>query len=162
MARILASVLFGACFVLCIGGPTRSLAEEIFKSIDAQGNVTYSAKPPPAGSGEQVQTLTIDPGPTNADQNAAHKRQLDAEQELQRNSNASAKTRQSQEVSAAQQALIQAKAELEQAKIQTDDDWQYLATGGRVLSQSYFSRIAAAEAQVEAREKALQQARQKR
>lgn len=121
-------------------------ADAIYKSVDAEGNVTYSTTPPTQGKGQRVQELRIQTGPTapppettpatpNPEQQAAA-------------------------IRTAQQALIRAKAELEQTKIQGNGDWQPGANGGKVLSAEYTNRVAAAEAQVEAAEQDLQRARQ--
>ena len=136
-------------------------AQAVYKSVDADGRVSYSSTPPPAGSARQVEELRIQPSPAAADTNAADQR-LRAPQERRQDSGfeqAAATTRRRGAIATAQQELIRSKAELEQAKIQGDGDWQDLVGGGRGLSGSYFKRVADAEARVEAAEKALQRAR---
>ena len=154
--------LLVAC--LCCAAAPGLLAQAVYKSVDAEGNVTYSGSLPPAGSAREVEALAIDADPAPAESEAASERMQALEQASQQRANAAAESRaeRQQAISAAQQDLIRAKAELEQSKIQGDGDWQWLARGGRVLSAAYFERVAAAEAQVAAAEKALEAARRAR
>ena len=139
-------------------------AEAVYKSVDSEGNVTYSGTPPPAGTAGEVEELDIDPDPVTGDPNAGTPNAQGSEPSGLERSSAAAEARAQRQdaVSAAQQDLIRAKAELEQAKIPGDGDWQWLVRGGRVLSAAYFERVAAAEARVEAAEQALQAARRGR
>ncbi|MBS1201560.1 MAG: hypothetical protein H6R22_69 [Chromatiaceae bacterium] len=149
---------------LWAANPVCVRADAVYKSVDAEGRVTYSSAPPPVGSARQVQELRIQPGPAAADTNAADQR-LRALPEGGQDpgiEQAAAATQRQGVIATAQQELIRAKAELEQAKIQGDGDWQDPVGGGRVLSESYFKGVADAEAGVEAAEKALQRARQGR
>jgi len=57
-------------------------AETIYKSVDAQGNVTFSNMPPPAGV--EAQQIELQPGPTPAEQQQS----LEAEQNLEAQGNA--------------------------------------------------------------------------
>jgi hypothetical protein len=63
--------------LLCIP----AMAETIYKSVDAQGNVTFSNTPPPAGV--QAQQIELQPGPTPAQRQQS----LEAEQNLEEQSN---------------------------------------------------------------------------
>jgi len=143
-------------------GPAR--AQHVYKSVDADGNVTYSEIPPGEGSAREVQEIDLLPGPSPEDQQAAHQRLRShsaASQALSQQRKADDKAR-AAAVSAAQQELIRARAQLEQAKIPGDGDWQHLAKGGRVLKPSYYERLTAAQDKVAAAEKALDAARQGR
>jgi hypothetical protein len=143
-------------------------AEAVYKSVDSEGNVTYSGTPPPAGTAREVEELAIDPDPEpdpeSGNPNTGIPDAQGPEPSGQERSSAAAEARAQRQdaVSAAQQDLIRAKAELEQAKIPGDGDWQWLVRGGRVLSAAYFERVAAAESRVEAAEQALQAARRGR
>jgi Domain of unknown function (DUF4124) len=57
-----------------------ALAETIYKSIDAEGNVTFSSTPP---AGVEAQQIELQPGPTPAQQQQS----LKAEQNLEAQSN---------------------------------------------------------------------------
>jgi hypothetical protein len=58
-----------------------AVAETIYKSVDADGNVTFSNIPPPAGV--ETQQLEIQPGPTPAQQ----RQSIETEQNLETMSN---------------------------------------------------------------------------
>jgi len=62
--------------LLCIP----AMAETIYKSVDAEGNVTFSSTPP---AGVEAQQIELQPGPTPAQQ----QRSLEAEQNLEAQSN---------------------------------------------------------------------------
>jgi hypothetical protein len=59
----------------------------------------------------------------------------------------------------AQRDLIRAQAELEQAKIQGQDDFQTGPKGERVLSAAYTNRVDTAQGKVEAARQQLERAR---
>lgn len=139
-------------------------AQHVYKSVDADGRVTYSATPPSESGTAQVQELELQPGPNPQDQQAAHQRMRSnaaANQQSQDRREAE-RAKRAAAVSAAQQALIRAQADLEQTKIPGDSDWQHLAKGGRVLSAGYYARLTAAEDRVAKAEEALQAAREGR
>jgi hypothetical protein len=135
-------------------------AETVYKSVDEQGNVTYSSTPPPGGA-EVVEQVPIAPPPPQSEVQAAEERmrQLEIESARSDRERRESKEQQTQSVAAAEAELTKARAELEDAKIQGDDDWQYLAAGGRVLKQSYLDRVERAEKRVQAAEDALRKAR---
>ena len=58
-----------------------AVAETIYKSVDAEGNVTFSNTPPPEGV--EAQQLEIEPGPTPAQQQQS----IETEQNLETMSN---------------------------------------------------------------------------
>jgi Domain of unknown function (DUF4124) len=64
--------------LLCIP----AVAETVYKSVDAEGNVTFSNTPPPAGV--DVQQIELQPGPTPA----AQQQSIEEEQNLEAQSNA--------------------------------------------------------------------------
>jgi hypothetical protein len=59
---------------------TTAVAETIYKSVDAEGNVTFSSAPP---AGVEAQQIELQPGPTPAQQ----QQNLKAEQNLETQSN---------------------------------------------------------------------------
>jgi TolA-binding protein len=136
-------------------------AQSVYKSVDAQGRVTYSSSPPSTAAGETVEKVRIAPGPTERQQREAARRandleagMRDAERQKQEQT-----AKRSQATSDAERELRKARIALEEAQIKGDDDWQYLATGGRVLKQSYLDRVDAAERRVQKAEKSLRSAR---
>jgi chaperonin cofactor prefoldin len=136
-------------------------AEAVYKSVDAQGRVTYSSTPPPDAPGEMVEEVSIEPGPTEQQQQEAMERAKKLQEVTQR----ADEQRQEQAAEAAQarsdaeQELKDAEAALEEARIRHPDDWQFLAGGGRVLKPSYRERVEAAEKKVEEAQKAVRSAR---
>jgi len=49
-------------------------AQQVYKSVDADGNVSYSSSPPPGAAPGRAQTVKIDPGPTETERAAAEQR----------------------------------------------------------------------------------------
>jgi hypothetical protein len=136
-------------------------AQTVYKSVDSQGRVTYSSSPPPEAATEMVEAVPLAPGPTPEQQQEAAKRARDLEaitraEDAQRQAQTKKGTTAATE---ARQELRDAQIALQEARIQGDDDWQYLAAGGRVLKQSYLDRVDAAEKRVKQAEKALRSAR---
>jgi hypothetical protein len=131
----------------------------VYRSIDAEGNVTYSETPTPEGAGV-VEEVPLAPPPTEAQRRDARQRAQGVEQELQRGRQRreAAREEQSTAVAAAQEELEEARNDLNAARVKTVDDWQTLATGGRVLKQSYLDRVARAQDRVKAAEEALRRA----
>ncbi len=143
-ARWRICALIALSLSLPMGAAQPARAGAIYKIVDSEGRVTYSAKPPVA-DGQRVQQLKIHDGmeePPEPAQNDAVRQEARVKA-----------------VAAAQQAMIRAKAALEQAKIQSPEDWETKSEGRRVLSAAYFNRVSAAEAEVEMTERALEQAR---
>lgn len=130
--------------------PTPPIAGPVYKSVDADGNITYSSSPPAEQRGQQVEEVKLAPGPSQQEVEAANKRLQDIERaEYEQNKQRQQQqAEQSKAKESADSELRRAQQDLEQAKIQRDSDWQYLQQGGRVLRQSYFDRVKAAEARV--------------
>jgi hypothetical protein len=151
------SALLGCAAVLC--APTPASAETIYKSIDAQGNVTYSSAP--ADGAVSAETLAVSEEPTEQEQAQARAVNNEIEQqakELSRDVDAKRAAR-GDSRGAAELRLEEAKAELERVSVVNDDDWQNLAQGGRHLKQSYLERVRNAEAAVQEAEEALARVR---
>ena len=55
------AILFAVLW--CAAAPDLG-AEAVYKSVDSEGNVTYSGTPPPAGTAREVEELAIDPDPS--------------------------------------------------------------------------------------------------
>jgi hypothetical protein len=63
-------------------GTFAAMAQEIYKSVDAQGRVTFSSSPPPGVPGELVQKVKIPPGPTEEQRQEAAQRAKEIERML--------------------------------------------------------------------------------
>jgi beta-lactam-binding protein with PASTA domain len=67
--RLLPAII-SALLAACVTTATA----QVFKSIDADGNVVYSRSPPASADPATVQSVRIDPGPTEQDRAAAERR----------------------------------------------------------------------------------------
>lgn len=137
-------------------------AQQVYRSVDQHGNVTFSSTPPPEA--KEVAPVNIDAGPTPAQRQDAMEREqrlqeavrgLDAERAEERRSRQS-------DISQAERALASARRELDTARVMRDEDWQGLAGGGRRLKPSYYQRVEQAETAVRAAEAELSRARRGR
>lgn len=134
----------------------------IFKSIDAQGNVTYSSTPP-SDDVQQVETVELPPGPTAEEQAEAQRqaRELEAvadEQARAQAARAQGRSNRVQQARAELDEALQALDEVQQRESPTD--WQTLASGGRVPSAGYLQRVEDAKERVQQAREALRQAQQ--
>ena len=139
--RIAVTLLFAGT----LGTPSLALAEEIYKSVDADGNVTYSWVPPEEAV--DTQTVSVPDAPPEAQQQEAVQR----EKQLQRAADSLARERSARDrqrggmVQDVEKSRDQAKAQLEQAQVKQDSDWQGLAGGGRRLNESYLNLVSRLE-----------------
>jgi len=126
-------------------------SEPIYKSVDSEGRVSFSSKPP-AGA-RQVEQIQIQPGPTAAQIEATKARAKRTIEQAQERGSPAEEKRQAK--MAASEKVRDAQTALEKAKVIQPEDWQHLAGGGRHLKQSYFDRVKHYEAAVEKATKAL-------
>jgi hypothetical protein len=141
-----------------VSAPSRLAADNIYRSVDEHGRVTYSQHPPDDPAQVEQVDVRSDPSAERQREARARARALrEAAQQLER-AHAREQAHQTSEIEAAQAALSTAEKRLEQARIMRDEDWQGLAGGGRRLRESYHHRVEAAQAQVEAARERLRQA----
>ncbi len=125
------------------------MAQNVFKSVDETGTVTYSSSVP-VDAVESEPMKLAPPPPTAATEEARAKAdetveaagQLSAEDETR-------KAEKAAETQAKNEAVVAAEQNLEDAKIIRDGDWQNLQGGGRVLNEGYQQRVREAEAVVQ-------------
>ena len=128
-----------------LGLGTISAAETIYKSVDAEGRVTYSSEPP--AQAVESQPVTLPKAPSEAE----HQEAIMREKELQKaadkvtSERAAVGSAKKSAVADADTAVDQAQRRLEKAKEMRDSDWQGKAGGGRRLKESYFERVDKAE-----------------
>ncbi len=136
-------------------------AQTVYKSVDEEGRVTYSEEPPAQADALRVEEVQIAPGPTEEQRIEAERRakQQEATAKMAADKRNKETEKASGDLDAAQERLRSAELALKEAKIESDDDWQYLATGGRVLKQSYFERIQGAERKVQEAQDAVRDAK---
>jgi hypothetical protein len=137
-----------------------ALSQGVYKSVDAQGRVTYSAKPPTDVRADRVERVPIAPGPTEHQRQAAEKRSkaLRAATQKVEKVRGERDVKASRDAAVAKRELKKAEAALQEAKLKGDDDWQYLSTGGRVLKQDYLDRVKEAEQAVQQARRSVREA----
>jgi hypothetical protein len=134
-------------------------AAEVYRSVDAEGNVTYTDSP--MAGDKSAEKVELPPGPSPD----AIKESEVRHQEIRRAADQAERKRLGEEknenepVSQARKALAEAEAKLADAKVIKDEDRQNLAGGRRRISPDYFDRLKAAEAAVESARKHLREVR---
>ena len=152
----------GLAGVALLSVAAAGVADGVYKTVDESGNVTYSATPP--DDAIRSESVAVPPPPSKAQQQEARRieRQIQGTTERTLKSLEQARRRDAKQIEEAKARLQAARNSLEKAKTKSQADWQYLAQGGRVLKQSYFRRVEAAEKAVEQAEEALAKARRDR
>lgn len=124
-------------------------AQNVFKSVDETGNVTYSSSvPADAVQSEAVKITPPPPSATTEEAQAKADEAVEAAKELAAEDEAR-KAEKAAETQAKNELVAAAEQNLEDAKIIRDDDWQNLQGGGRVLNEGYHKRVREAEAMVQ-------------
>ena len=156
----------GPIAALVLAGSVTALgavaADAIYKSVDAQGRVSYSTTAPVPGSAGTVEPMRIRTGaeaPPPGAVGGLPPPGPGASPGAGQGARAGAAALPSPQQ--AQQALIQAKAALEQAKIHGEDDWQTTPGGQQVSTLEYDQRVTAAQEKVRELEAALERARKR-
>lgn len=147
-----------AALPLLLGACGAALAYNIYKSVDAQGNVTYSSSPP--ADANMVERVKLAPGPSQKSVAAAKEREkqiVAAGDDMSRERQAQ-KEAQAKGVDATHREVNKAQAALADAKEMRDSDWQGTIQGHRHLKPEYFERVQAAESRLEEAEKAYKDA----
>ncbi|MCU7795530.1 MAG: DUF4124 domain-containing protein [Candidatus Thiodiazotropha sp. (ex Semelilucina semeliformis)] len=132
---------------------------EIYRSLDAEGNVTYTDAPP---EGEQtVEKVRLPPEPSAENIRDTELRNM----EIRRAADSASqkrldeKRKKSAKVAQARKTLAEAEAKLAETKAIRDEDRQNMAGGKRRVHPDYFARVNAAKLEVEKAKKALRKAR---
>jgi hypothetical protein len=136
-------------------------AQSVYKSIDAQGRVTYSSTPPLDAPEEMIEEVRIAPGPTEQQRRDAMRRAKEL-QEITRRTEQEREERAAEAAQALSDARLElrnAEAALSEARIKREDDWELRADRGHVLKPAYHKRVEAAERGVQEAEKAVRRAR---
>lgn len=154
---MLKPVLGGVLLGLCVAGPL--LAQTVYKSVDEQGNVTYSAEPPKQS--EAVERVKLPPGPTPAERSAAEQRakEIDQAADKAESSRTAGESARNARIEAAEKQVELAKQRLEAAKEVGPGDRTGTASGGSRLNESYWERVRKAESALEEAQAALKAAK---
>jgi hypothetical protein len=147
-----------AALLVLLGASDVGLAYNIYKSVDAQGNVTYSSSPP--ADTTMVERVKLAPAPSKDSLAAAKERErqiVAAGNQISTERKAQQET-QAKGVDAARQEVNNAQAALADAKVMRDSDWQGTVQGKRHLKPEYFARVQAAESRLAQAQKAYKDA----
>jgi len=142
--------------ILLLLTPWLVSAEEVYRSVNERGQVTFTDTPPPD---QPVEVIELQPGPSERSVQEAQAReealrkQLESMQQERQDKQLS----QVSSVKEAKQALQDAQDNLDAAREVQDSDWQVIASGKRHLKQEYFDRVTQAEEAVAAARKALRE-----
>ena len=135
-------------------------AQTVYKWVDANGKVSYSAAPPPDATAAQPIAIQSGPGPERRAQAEARLRRMQEESQSLEASRREAQEARQAAVDERERTLMEAKRDLAEARVQQPEDWQTIADGGgRFLTEAYFERVRAAEEVVKDAEEALARAR---
>ena len=135
------------------------MGEEIYRSVDAQGNVTFSDQPPAGNRPSEKIELAPPPSAEQVRATEARKQAIDQAAQRAQRERQQQEDEKAQKIAQARKALDEAQAKLAKTKVLQDEDRQNLAGGKRRIRPEYFDRIKAAEAEVEKARKHLQQVR---
>jgi electron transfer flavoprotein alpha subunit len=125
-------------------------ADTVYRSVDTEGNVTFSDEPPLTGSGVEEITIDAPPPPVPRVRQSEQEAQaaINKANRYQMRSKAAEEQR-SMELREAEKALEQARKNLEEAKVVREGDRRGKAGGGTRLTSEYLNRVKAAEKGVE-------------
>jgi hypothetical protein len=150
-------ILLPALFIMTL--PVHLLADDVYRSVDADGNVTYTDKPLEVDS--SVEKVELLPTPSEAsrleteERNAAIRKAMEEAREKRLEKEAGRNAL----VSNALKELEEAEEELKQAKEIDEGDRQTLLGGRSRIKPEYFERVEEAEAKVETARKKLKEIR---
>ncbi|MBT2970201.1 MAG: DUF4124 domain-containing protein [Candidatus Thiodiazotropha sp. (ex Ctena orbiculata)] len=149
------TILLAACIFL----PTWLQAGDVYRTVDAEGNVTYTDSPPAVDA--SAEKIEIHPGPSEASRldtvrrNAAIRKAVEEAQAERLEKEAAHDARLSQ----ARKELEEAEENLKKSKEIGDDDRQYFTGGRSRIRPEYFDRLKEAEGKVEAARKKYKEIR---
>jgi hypothetical protein len=133
---------------------------QVYRSVDEEGNVTFSDEPPPDATA--VEPVELPPGPTPEQQRRAADRAgalIDAAKDAEEDQAQRAAKAGNAAVEDAKAGVDAARAALEAAKVVREGDRVGTATGGSRLRESYLQRVEDAEAVLREAQERLKEAR---
>ena len=130
-------------------------AETVYRSVDEQGNVTFSDKA--VGNAKQEEKISIDaPAPSTKKQLEARQREAELQNAASQAGAPSAPGKSNQKKAGAQ-AVRDAERRLEEDKQVREGDRSGTAGGGSRLTPAYHERVREAEAELEQARKQMKQ-----
>lgn len=139
--------------------PTLLQAADVYRTVDDEGNVTYTDAP--VKTDGKIEKIEIQPGPTEASRldteqrNAAIRKAMEEARAKRLEKEAS----HDEQLSKARKELDEAEKDLKRTKELGEDDRQYLSGGRSRIKPEYHERVKEAEKKVEAARKNLKEAR---
>jgi hypothetical protein len=139
--------------------PALLLAGDVYRSVDADGNVSYTDTPPETDT--KVEKVEIQPGPTEASRRDTEQRNTAIRQAVEeaRAKRLEKEAARDERVSKAHKELQDAENDLKRSKAFGEDDRQYLSGGRSRIKPEYFERLKEAEDKVEAARKKYKETR---
>ncbi|MCM8856859.1 MAG: DUF4124 domain-containing protein [Candidatus Thiodiazotropha sp.] len=128
-------------------------AGDVYRSVDAEGNVTYTDTP--QGDDASAERIEVHPGPSaesileTEERNAAIRQAMEEAQEKRMEKKASREER----MAKARKELDEAEEMLSKTKEFSDDDRQTFVSGKSRIRPEYYERVKKTEAVVEAARK---------
>jgi hypothetical protein len=159
LSRIIMDNRFLALVLLFVVLPLYSLAGEVYRMVDADGNVTYTDAPPAADAA--VEKIDIQPGPSEESRRDTEQRNAAIRRAMEeaRNERLKKESSHKEQLGQARKALEEAEDALERTKALGEGDRQYLSGGRSRIRPEYFERLKAAEEAVEEARKKYKGAR---
>jgi hypothetical protein len=117
---------------LSLGIPaTAGAQQQVYRSVDAQGNVSFSSSPPAGSNLRSVESIELQPGPSEADRQEAEARA----REMQQAADAYTQRRQAaREEATKQQQKAQPKPPASAGESGDAEQWDELLVNGRTLT----------------------------
>ncbi|MCU7905832.1 MAG: DUF4124 domain-containing protein [Candidatus Thiodiazotropha sp. (ex Epidulcina cf. delphinae)] len=134
-------------------------AGEVYRSVDAEGNVTYTDKP--SSDDSAAERIELPPGPSresirdSVERNSAIRKAMEEAREKRLEQQASREER----MAKARKEWDEAKDKLKQTKEIGEDDRQTFVGGKSRIKPEYFERVQEAEAALEAARKQFKEIR---
>ncbi|MCU7811134.1 MAG: DUF4124 domain-containing protein [Candidatus Thiodiazotropha sp. (ex Notomyrtea botanica)] len=132
---------------------------EIYRSLDAEGNVTYTDVPPEGEQAAEKVTLPPEPSPEAIRETELRNMEIRRAADGASRKRLEEKRKQSAKVEQARKMLAEAEEKLAETKVIRDEDRQNMAGGKRRVHPDYFARVNAAKLEVDKARKALRKAR---
>lgn len=151
--RLLLAVMLATSSVPCVS--------EITRSVDSQGNVTFSDQPVPGSVEATPVILDTPPAPSKQEITESERQAQDMINRANQNQQKidSSNAERSARIQAAQMNLDAANAQLKEDEVVREGDRQGLAGGGTKLRPEYLQRVQEAEQQVTDAQKQLDAAK---
>jgi multidrug resistance efflux pump len=146
-----------ASFILVL--PALLQGADVYRTVDDEGNVTYTDTPVKAGN--KIEKIEIQPGPSAESRLDTEKRNAAIRKAMEeaRSKRLEKETSKQDRLSKARKELEAAEADLKRTKQIGDDDRQSLSGGRSRITPAYFERVKEAEKKVEEARKNLKETR---